>query len=193
MRGLNIFIRVCLCAMLVYVFTACRYQEIFSDDYPEGKIYLPIAAKGIVYTIDEITQASSTNPTPGSTFQYKIDREANQFIIPLAIYRSGINPGSAISVRISEDTEIVSSLIEEMLLEDEVEVLPSGKYTLNQTVAMAKGQETAQFELIVDLQFLLDRAPQKHALGITVSCEEQECNPDLNTVVVVVDTKILLP
>jgi hypothetical protein len=199
---------------LAFLLASCEYEEIAPLNYPEGKIYLPAAYSGIVYTIDDITQPTLATPTPGSSYRYKISDDNTQFIIPLAIYRSGLEPGGRATVNIHESPDIVSSLIADKTLENEVQVLPAGKYSLEKTsVELTTGQVLSPFELMVDFDFLHQQAiadnrekehaqtinpdtiyaSLKYALGITISSEDQECNPDLSTVVVLIDTRILLP
>jgi hypothetical protein len=194
-------------------FSSCKYEEIASVDFPAGKLYLPMAYNGVVYTINDITQPALAVPTQGTTYQYVINKEANEFIIPLSVYRSGLDPGEAITVAVSENPDIVAALKENGTLQGEVYLLPSGRYTLDATVKMEKGQVISPFELVIDLNYLHQQALSdrikkkqaeianpdtihaslKYALGITISSAEQECNPDLNTVVILIDTRIMLP
>jgi hypothetical protein len=174
------------------LFPSCEYEEIASADYPAGKVYLPGVYGSLVYAIDDTSPTFST-PTSGSTYRYRINNEANELVIPLAVYRSGINPGGDISVSVSVNTEIVAGLVADETLEPGVALLPAGQYSLDATVEMSKGQVTAPFNLSVDLGFLKNHIPQRYALGITIACAGQECNPDLNTVVVLINTEILNP
>ena len=177
---------------VIFGVVSCQYEEIVSTDYPAGLIYLPAAVSGI-YTIDELTSENLYNPTPGSIFRYQIDKEANKFIIPLSVYRSGMNPGDAVSVEVHINSDTIAQLIANGTLLD-TELLPTEKYTVENTpLFMMQGETLADFKVAVDFDYLKTRAPQKFAFGLTVSCSEQQVNPSFNTVIVVVDTKIMIP
>lgn len=170
---------------------SCKYQEIVDIDYPEGVLYLPAAIKG-VYTIDALTQKMLANPTPGSPSRYQINRETNRFEIPLGVFRSGMNPGGKISVNIATNQDTVSALIASGTLED-TEILPGDKYTIShRSLEMLSGQQNADFIVSVDFGFIKQQAPQKYAFAISISSTEQQSNPKFNTVVVLIDTKILI-
>lgn len=172
---------------------ACQYDEIVDTDYPAGTIYMPIAYDGAVYSIDEITQPTLAVPTTGSAYRYAANRGTNEFRIPLGIYRSGVHPGEAVTVHILRDPSVIDRLKADAELGDDVLLLPEGKYSMTESVRMESGQREASFDLMVDFSFLRNQTPDVYALGIVVSCSEQEVNPDLNTVVVLIDTKMMLP
>lgn len=172
--------------------TSCQYEEVASSIYPEGLIYLPSAING-VYAIDQLTTEDMYNPTPGSVFRYQANKEANRFEVPLSIYRSGLNPGNAVSVEVLINTDTITKLIQDNILAD-TEILPVEKYSIDRTTLfLKKGETLSDFSVAVDFGYIKSRAPQKFAFGLTVSCSEQEVNPQLNTVIVLIDTKILIP
>jgi hypothetical protein len=182
------------------ILTACQYEEIAPrDNYPEEKIYLPAAraaeAEGGVYLINEVTQAMPDYfPTPGSPFRYLIDNEANKFEIPLAVYRSGVHLGGSISVAVAINRDTIANLIAtgDEAWED-VQILPEGKYSIDPAVEIPGGKTNAPFRFWVDFEFLRQQTPQKYAIAVSISCPKKEVNPDLSTVVILIDTRIMLP
>ncbi|MCD7974030.1 MAG: PKD domain-containing protein [Candidatus Azobacteroides sp.] len=178
---------------LAAMLTSCDYEEIAPADYPESLIYLPLAAyEGGIYTIDQFNESGLTTPTEGGTYAYILDKEKNQFEIPLSVYRSGLNPGGAASITISVNNDTLRQLIAEGMVTD-VEPLPSGKYELVSSVQLGSGERLAPFSLVVDLDFLYGQAPQRYAMAISIASPEQKENPELSTVVVIIDTKIFVP
>lgn len=179
---------------------ACQYDEIAPrDNYPEEKIYLPAAkaaeADGGVYLINEITQAMPDYfPTPGAPFRYLADKEANTFEIPLAVYRSGVYIGESVTVEVAINRDTIANLIASGAEEwEEVKILPEGKYAIDPAVDIPGGKTNAPFRLEVDFGFLRQQTPQKYAIAVSISCREKEVNPELSTVVILIDTQIMLP
>jgi PKD repeat protein len=192
---------------------SCEYKEIADADYSASKLYLPAAVTGI-YKIENLTKENLATPTPGSTYRYAINKEANRFEIPLSVFRSGLNRSNAVNVIISANPDTAQSLINNGSLE-RTSVFPTGAYTVNETVTIADGSSVSPFTLNVDLGFLknqaiIDRAEKqaalsadpdavyisrKYALGITISNNDPnpEINPDLSTVIVLVDLRIFSP
>jgi PKD repeat protein len=67
-------------------------------------------------------------------------------------------------------------------------------------VDIVDGKELASFNLTVDLRFLKENALQgadagekKYAIAIRIASNDREVNPDLNTLIVVIDTKMMNP
>jgi len=171
---------------------SCEYKSIVDVEYPAGLLYLPAAING-VYTIDALTQKNLAVPTPGELYRYKVNTETNRFEVPLGVFRSGVNPGGEINVNIEANPTAVSELIDNNTLTD-TEILPADKYDISITeLEMAAGADHAVFNISVDFAFLKQHAPQKYAFAISISSSAQETNPNLGTVVVLIDTKILIP
>lgn len=187
-----------ICALLAG--TSCQYEEIVDIPYPESRIYLPIAVSGSIstdgiYTIDEGASTSWVSPTPGQPMKYTVKKSDNAFVIPLGVYRSGtgktIKGDAAVSIALNLDT--VQALIDRGTLAG-VEVLPSQAVVqIPQGVQIADGKNDAIFDIAVALDFLRKDAPKKYALGITITDTENRVNKDLNTGIILIDTRITVP
>jgi PKD repeat protein len=177
---------------LIMILSSCEYETIMDADYPDQQVYFPAAQEGI-FVIDNVPVPTLAVPTPGNTYKFTVDLEAKKFSIPLGIYRSGVDNKGSFTVNIAVDTDTVSTLIAVGKLSN-VELLPVDKYTVDQTVAVTDGKDFANANLVVDLDFLKMNAPGKrYALGISISSDQRGVNPKLSTVVVVIDTKIMIP
>jgi PKD repeat protein len=178
--------------LLTLFVTSCKYENIVDVNYPDGLLYLPAAVNG-VYTIEKLTQKNLATPTPGSLYQYQVNKEANRFEVPLGVFRSGVNPGGKINVDVEVNPSAVSELIANHTLTN-TEILPADKYVISHPVlSMAAGADHAVFNISVDLAFLRQQVPQKYAFGVSISSTDQNVNPKLSTIVVLIDTKILIP
>ncbi|MGV8090446.1 MAG: discoidin domain-containing protein [Mangrovibacterium sp.] len=177
---------------LIFSLYSCEYEKIVDADYPDQTIYMPAAKNGI-YTIDNTPSPTLADPTSGYPYLFVVDVENNAFNIPLAVYRSGLGNKGKFTVNVSVNTDTVASLLASGELSD-TEILPSGKYSLASSVDVLNGQETGKFNLSVDLDFLKSNAPgKKYALGVEIDSPERNINPDLKCVVVLIDTKIMIP
>lgn len=162
-------------------------------EYPEQLIYMPTAyLNNGQCVIDDISKKRGELPFEGNPYKYVVDAAKREFRVPLAVYRSGINNKGAFTIDINVNTEIIATINENR--EDKYQLIPSDKYSLVNSVEMKDGKEIAQFDLIVNLDFLRDNYPsQVFAIGVEVSSTERERNPDLNTTAVIIHTKIIKP
>jgi hypothetical protein len=173
---------------------SCDYKELADADYMDGKLYMPVAYNGVVYSINELTKTYGDVPTPGEVYRYIADRPNNKFIIPLGIYRSGVTADKSISADIAVNASVVDKLISDGVLESSVVTLPEGKYTLaSPKIQIAKNARSASFDLAVDFSFLRENTPLQYVVGLSVSSADMEVNADLGTLIVLIDTKMLLP
>ena len=174
--------------------TSCEYKEIADADFPEGLIYLPIAVlEDNVYTINTLP----TNPTatePENTYRFRLNMNDNEFIIPLSVYRSGLNNGASFTINITTDRDTIEALMISGELNSDVVILPEGKYTLAPSVQIKSGKDHVPFTLTVDLDYLIAGAASKkeYALAVNISSTAIESNPKLNTVVILISSEILL-
>ena len=172
--------------------TSCEYKEIADADFPEGVIYLPVSLS------DEGMYVINTLPAnPMATEQeepYQFRLNANEFIIPLSAYRSGLNKGASFTIDIKTDKDMVNALIASEELIGDVELLPEGKYTLDSSVKMESGKDYAPFTLKVNLDYLISGAASKkiYALAVNISSNACESNPELSKVVILISSEILL-
>lgn len=173
----------------VLAVTSCEYKEIADAEYPGQAIYMPAAKSGI-YTIDEIAESNAP-------FRYEVDLSAQKIIVPLAVYRAGVNNKGSITVDIEADRDTVSRVIDSGDLTGEdghtAELLPEGKYTLPESVRIDDGAESAGISLAIDLPFLLDQSGKHFAVGVKLLRANAKINESLNTVIVNLSSDFLHP
>ena len=173
--------------------SACTYNTIVPMDYEEGRLYLPAAVNGN-YTINALTQIPLTpNPTPGYAYRYLLNKDENTFEIPLSVYRGGVEKGKSITVDLSIYTDTIAQMITDENLPDTVQLLPADKYTLPATVDMKDGESAAPFSLDVDFNFLVETSPALYVLPIRINSADQPSNPNLNTAIIVIDSRMVKP
>lgn len=176
----------------VLTFSACETGTPIRDaDYPEQVIYLP-AAVGGWFEINDIDRRIGDPPFPGNPFRYVVDLENRQFIVPLGVYRAGVDNIGAFTVDIAANNDTISDII--AAGDTLITLLPSGQYTLVNSVNMLNGEELAKFDLVIDLDFLRDNFPTEvFALGVSISSPDRETNPDLSTAIIVIYANIIKP
>jgi hypothetical protein len=176
----------------VLIFSACEPGTMLRDaDYPEQVIYLP-AAVGGWFEINDIARQIGDPPIPGNPSRYVIDLESRQFIVPLGVYRAGIDNVGEFTVNIAANSDTIDDII--AAGDTIISLLPSNQYTLVNSVNMPNGEELAKFDLVIDLDFLRNNFPAGvYALGVSISSPDRETNPDLSTAVIVIHTNIIKP
>lgn len=177
----------------VIILSSCKkYQEIASANFPDQLIYMPAATNGN-YEINSISQPTGNTPTQGEPFRFTIDLTNKKFIVPLSVYRSGINNKGGFNVNIAINTDTITNLITIGNLTD-TDILHSGKYSIPSSINMSDGQESVPFDLSIDLDYLRNNFGKEFvALGVGISSTERKSNPKLSTTIVIIDTKILKP
>lgn len=178
--------------VMVLTFIACEPETPIRDaDYPDQVIYLP-AAVGGRFEINDIARRIGDPPFPGNPFRYVVDMANREFIVPLGVYRAGIDNIGGFTVNIEVNTDIINDII--AAGDTIITLLPSGQYTMVNSVNMPDGEELAKFDLVIDLDFLRNNYPTAvYALGVSISSPDRETNPDLSTAIVVIHTKIMKP
>ena len=178
---------IALIAISIFL-ASCGYQEYAAADYPDQLIYMPAATHGL-YVIDQVAGPIGDVPTKGYASRYKIDKNARKFIVPLGVYRSGINCNGSFIVDISVNTDTLASYISS---DPNLTLLPSDKYTIPSSVVIQDGADIAAFELSVDLDFLLNNSPNgKFIIGVEVSSTTRKTNPKFSTTIIVINTLFL--
>lgn len=172
--------------------SSCDFTTPVRDaEYPDQLIYLPAAVQG-PFTINDVAKRIGDVPVEGSTFRYVVDNDSREFIVPLGVYRSGINNAGAFNVDIEPNSDTIADLI--AAGDTVITLLPEDEFTLDNSVDMPNGEELAKFELVVDLDFLLDNHPTGvYAIGVSISSSDRETSPGLGTAVIVIYTSMLKP
>lgn len=145
------------------------------------------------YMINEVPQRRGQSPTPGFPIRYRVYNDDNRLDVLLAAYRAGVFSRGSFPVNITVRTDTIQALINT----DEfpgMEILPSERFTIPQSVSMVNGEDLAKFELGVDLEFLRDAYPDAiYGIGIEISSPDRETNPELATTIIIIDTKFIKP
>lgn len=173
---------------------SCGYKKIADAPYPDQVIYMPSAKNGN-FLINTVALPVG-NTTPGNTYRYQVDLVARKFIVPLGVYRSGINNSGGFKVDIAVNTDTITKLQTTLpaKLPDGTLLLPADKYSTVSSVEMKDGEEIATFNLSIDLDFLVANSPGKnYALGISVSSTSRKTNPLLGTTIIVIGTDMMKP
>lgn len=174
---------------LAFNFSSCEYKDVRDAEYATQKIYMPTAANAIngLYTIDQVA-------VPGQDYMYTVDLAQKKLNIPLGVLRSGVTADGVVNVSIASKTDTLIKLIAaDKLPMATNSILPDNKFTFTPSVNIASGQDLALFNVAVDLDYLLDNPTKRYAIAITISSPNVEVNTKLNTTVIVIDPKMLIP
>src|SRR5690606_1896659 len=133
---------------------------------PGQVIYMPTAADGIYYanTVPNVYNV----PTGGAPSRFYIDEGMGRLVIPLGVYRGGLSYDGTLPVDINISSTVVNDLIDEGTLTG-VEVLPSERYSVPPSVEIMNGEESAVFNLNIDLIFLKANLDKKFAIAVEIS------------------------
>ena len=174
---------------------SCENETIVRDaDYPAQSVYLPAAIKDKRFVINDITRKKGEQPIKGYLYRYIVDGASNKFIVPLYVYRAGIDNKGSFNVGVSIVNDTLSILNKDKAPEERLIALPKDKYSIANSVHVPDGQESSRFTLAVDLDFLMKNYPDKlFAAVVKISCADRKVSPGLGTVIVVIDTKIMKP
>jgi len=181
-----------LLVVITHNFISCDYDEFKSAEYTASKLYMPAAVRG-VFTIDNVPQRVEWLPTPGYAYDFKIDHENNKFIVPLGVYRSGIERKGNIDVNIEVKNDTVNMLIVSEEIPETTEILPANQYNFPTSVTVRDGSELGGFDLEINLDYLLSQPDKIFALGVGISSDKLEVNTNISTTIIVIYTKILVP
>lgn len=177
---------------MALLFTSCE-TKVGDSDYPEQKIYLPAAVVNRVYVIDQAYLDSGSTPTEGAPFQFVADYDNATFSIPLSVYRSGVTKDGDVNVSVWLDDTIIYQMYEEDILdENSVTILDMDLMQCTDHVRIRSGEDRAAFNVVIDLDYLLDqsRFKKKFAFAVTISSEDRKITEGYDTVVIVVDTQL---
>ncbi len=175
-----------------FLVVSCEYSETADADYPAQKLYMPSAVNG-VFTIDDVPQRLDFLPTPGQAYRFTIDLTKNKMIIPLGVYRAGLDRSGKIAVSIVSKNDTIATLLAASEIPATTVVLPADKYALPASVDVESGSEIATFNLEIDLNYLRSFPDAIFALGVQIGATDVAVNPLLKTKAIVIYTKLLKP
>jgi hypothetical protein len=166
---------------------SCHYQDIEDAPYPEQTIYMPAAVRGI-YDISVEVDTYGV-PTPGSPSRFTIDEANSELVVPLSVYRAGVNNEGVFSVGIEAKTDTIATLISSGVLAG-AELLPSAEYTFPSSISVQSGSELGTFNLSIDLNFLRSNPGKLFAIAVEISSAERRLNNTYKRTVVLIDSDL---
>lgn len=161
---------------------SCNYHEIRESEYPDQQIYMPTAVNGVYDA--SVTTGTSSVPTPGGPTRFSVDEANGKVIIPLGVYRGGINLSGKVNVEIHLNADTVSTMINGGKLSGTV-LLPNDKAVIPSLVEIMDGKDISTFDLKLDLSYLRNNPDKKVAIGISIFSQDRMANPKYATTIVV--------
>ena len=175
------FVLACFgCGLLL---SSCKYEELAKADYPQQILYMPTAKNGLF----AINSLSTTG-----TFRFTVDLAGKKVIIPLGVFRGGVSADGDVPVTITANADTITRLISSSALVGTA-LLPADKYVLPTSVTVPSGQESAAFNLQIDLDYLRANPTQKLAIAVGIASPQTQVNPLLKTTLISFDPSILKP
>lgn len=112
MKNKNIKLWIAILACLAG-WSSCTHEEYVDVEYPAQQIYMPAANVGDdgIYLIDDVPSASLSEEVPGNPYRFKVDMKTYDFIVPLAVYRSGIEAGGTLNINLRVNNDTIQKLI----------------------------------------------------------------------------------
>ncbi len=168
---------------LSLLLTSCEYQELAKADYPQQVLYMPTAKNGL-FAINSISTSG--------TYRFTVDAANKKIVIPLGVFRGGVSADGDVTVSIAANADTINRLISTSFLVGTA-LLPTDKFVVPTSVSIPSGQQSAPFNLLIDLDYLRANPTQKLAVGIGISSPQTPINPLLKTTIVSFDASILKP
>lgn len=192
MKTIKIYL---LLLCMIAALPACDYETGIRDaEYPDQVLYMPAAYPNGRFVIDDITKVTGELPFEGSLYRYKIDTENRHFIVPLSVYRAGIDNKGEINIDISLNSDTVVNLNKSNSLGYSLLTIPKDKISITDKTTLKNNEEIVVFDLKIDLDFLLSKFDnQNYGIGVNISSKDRDVNPLLATTIVIINTRIMKP
>lgn len=171
---------------------SCEYDDVVDYDFPGQKIYMPAAVKG-VFTIDNVPSYYDFHPTPGTAYRFKVDLNTKKLIVPLGVYRSGIDKGGNVPVTISLRNDTVATLLAASKIPAGTTVIPADKVQIPTAVEVKSGSEVETFDISIDLDYLKSVPNAIYGVAVGIESSKVTVNSLYKTTVVIINTKFLKP
>ena len=174
--------------ILLIIFSSCDYREYPDADYPDNRIYQPMALEK-VWTIDK-ENVEESMMTSGGNVNYVLDKANNKFIIPMGVVQSGIVLKS-IEVNVSVDNTVINEMISMNELSKDVVILPESEYTFPTTVNLNK-EQAAGFNFEIKLDALIgENLGKKFVVAVKIESPSVQVTEGLDIVVICINTSFL--
>lgn len=183
---------------------SCTYKNVVYTDvtYPDQNIYMSQASatlntggNGIYYPIFANIQ--------DAVARFSIDKAAGKLNVPLGVIKSGIDLSGSIQVSIAASTDTITKMIAagKFLVTTDptltTEILPSSAFTLPASVTIVDGSANGSFNMVVDLNFLINsqtNTPKKRyaiAVGIA-NPNSKTIKSNLSTTIIFIDPNAVI-
>ena len=165
-------------------FSSCTYREYAPAEYPAPVFYIPAAVEGLsVNGIYEISEDSD---------RCDLDTDGRKLLIHLAVAVSGIER-KEFTANLDYSRSTVNRLIDDGTFPVGVLPLPDAVCNIPETVTIAADATSAPFDLAIQVNYLKDPEflGRKFAVALKVSSDVMETNPELETVVILLDPSFL--
>lgn len=172
-------ILVILAALTAALSSCSKYREYAPAEYPEPLLYIPAALDG-VWNIDADNDRSD------------LDADGRKLLIHLGVAVSGLER-KAFPVELAYSRSTVNRMIDDGTFPVGVLPLPDGVCSMPESVEIAADATSALFDLAVNVNYLKDPEfiGRKFAVAVKISSETVQTNPDLETLVILIDPSFL--
>lgn len=171
---------------------SCEYDEVADNTFPEQVLYLPSAINGN-FTIDNVPSYYTFHPTPGTAYRFKVDLNSKKFIVPLGVYRSGIDKGDNVPGSIIVRNDTIAALLAGSKVPAGTVAIPFDKMVVPSNFEVKSGSEVETFDVSIDLDYIKSVPNAIYAFAVGIESPKVTVNPRYKTTVVIINTKFLKP
>jgi hypothetical protein len=176
-----------LCLFFLVCIFACNKEE---TKYGITNIFMPQAVN-----LSGGINANYPVPTgtDSSTFNYYL--ENNKINVILGVSRSGMQVGEAFSVDIVTNTDTISQMLANGILDASTMLMPAAMYSLPSDISVESGKRQATFSLAIDIDQIKSSQYVGKKLALAVSIKgkgKYEIASSLSTTIVIVNVDALV-
>lgn len=183
----NWFSKFFLFCMILGILFSCEDRGIVDTNYPEQGVFMPMSRLGI-YEVNDTT--GSVNPFA----RYVIDSVNHKLLIPIGVYRSGVDCNGKVTVDLGVYNDTIQNLIDNKVFrmktgDQTPAILPVGSYSLPSQVDVKDGADYALFNLEIDLPFIQANLGKRYALAIKITGSSKVISKTYNTAIIDFDSR----
>ena len=196
----NKLTRLFLLFFVIGIVLSCQYQEVGDAVYPSQKIYLP-AAVSKIYMLNDTNQWKVDKDMETSfpiSFKYKLDLNEKKLIVPLGVYRSGVNNDRDIIVEFTVNNFNIDSIMQELIDAGAInsktfDVIPNDVISFESEARIKDGESGVANDIKFDIPYILMQKDKFLVVGIQISSSDAEVTQELNRIIIVIDTEFVAP
>lgn len=176
--------------LLCFALSSCDYRQYADAEYPDNLIYQTLAQDGVLM-INSAPTVSEYTASPGSAIPFYLDEARGKLVINMGVVQSGIELRPC-SVELSYDKSAVNKYIDSGELGSDVVALKESALSFPRHLELEGASVSYQLEISTNA-FVSDEYYKKKLLtAVKVSGKGIMPNPDLQTVVILIDPAFLL-